>query len=246
MSEKVLISPVELSEARQGGKIVVIDTRDPASHAADIPHTSPGDPVMNILHLDSSILGAQSVSRGLTRSIVDRQRALHPTATVIHRDLAATPPHLTGAHMAAWKGAAVTHPALKADLATGDTLIEELIAADILAIGAPMYNFSPPTQLKAWIDRVCVAGRTFRYTANGPESLLPKGKQAFIASSRGSLYGPGTQTQPLDPQQIYLRHVLSFLGITDVTVIRAEGLALPDNRDTAIGTANQQITALAA
>ncbi len=202
---------------------------------------------MNILHLDSSILGAQSVSRGLTRSIVDRQRALHPTAKVIHRDLAATPlPHLTGAHMAAWKGAAATDPALKADLATGDTLIEELIAADILVIGAPMYNFSLPTQLKAWIDRVCVAGRTFRYTANGPESLLPKGKQAFIASSRGSRYGPGTQTQPLDHQEIYLRHVLSFLGITDVTVIRAEGLALPDNRDTAIGTAHQQITALAA
>ena len=113
---------------------------------------------MNLLHLDSSILGPHSISRILSADVVARQRALHPGLEVVYRDLAAEPtPHLTGAHMAAWQGAPVEDQAFAADLAKGAAFIDELFAADIIVIGAPMYNFAIPTQLKAWIDRVAVA-----------------------------------------------------------------------------------------
>ena len=142
---------------------------------------------MKLLHIDSSILGPHSVSRVLSAGIVERQKALNPGLEVIYRDLAAeSSSHLSGAHMAAWQGAADEDPALGEDLARGGAYIDEVFAADIIVIGAPMYNFTVPTQLKAWIDRVVVAGKTFRYTPTGAvESLLPESKKVFIASSRG-------------------------------------------------------------
>src|SRR5438034_9646094 len=118
---------------------------------------------MKLLHLDSSILGPHSVTRILSADIVQRQRALHPGLEVIYRDLAADASlHLSGAHMAAWQGAAVENEDLGQDLAKGGSYLDELFAADVIVIGAPMYNFTVPTQLKAWIDRVVVAGKTFR------------------------------------------------------------------------------------
>jgi len=202
---------------------------------------------MQVLHLDSSALGAASVSRQLTSGIVARQRALHPDAQVVHRDLAADPVlHLTGAHMAARMGATSDDATLTADLVKGNAYMDELFAADVLVIGAPMYNLSIPTPLKAWIDRVAVAGKTFRYTATGPEGLL-KGKRAFIASARGGVYSAGSPAAALEHQESYLVGLLAFLGVTDVTIVRAEGIAFgPEAKDAAIAHALEDIAAIAA
>ncbi|MBB2158327.1 FMN-dependent NADH-azoreductase [Gluconacetobacter diazotrophicus] len=201
---------------------------------------------MKILHIDSSILGDYSVSRQLSAETVARQKAAHPDATITYRDLAADPvPYLTGAHMAAFQGAPVTDAALADDLAIGNGYIDDLLAADIVVIGAPMYNFSLPAQLKSWIDRVVVAGKTFQYGAAGPEGLLPKGKKAFIISTRGGVYTGDSPVAALDHQEKYLGAVLAFIGLTDVTWIRAEGLALgQDAKDAAIVQAQGEIVGL--
>ncbi|HEY2179801.1 MAG TPA: FMN-dependent NADH-azoreductase [Caulobacteraceae bacterium] len=205
---------------------------------------------MKLLHIDSSILGLNSVSRQLSAQIVEREKALHPDLEVTYRDLAANgSAHLTGAHMAAWQGAPVEDASLGEDLAKGGTYLDELFAADVLVIGAPMYNFTVPTQLKAWIDRVVVAGKTFKYSETGaPISLLPTGKKVFIASSRGgAAYGEGAPAAFLEHHETYLKGILGFIGLTDVTVIRAEGLAMgPDARAAAIDSARAAIEALAA
>jgi len=202
---------------------------------------------MELLHIDSSVLGTHSVSRALSADIVARQMALHPGIKVTHRDLAADAAlHLSPAHLAVWQGGAVKDVALGADLAKGNGYLEELFAADILVIGAPMYNFSIPSQLKAWIDRVVVAGKTFRYGANGPEGLL-KNKKLFIASSRGSVYAAGSPAAALEHHESYLTGVLSFIGLTDVTIVRAEGLALgAEAKEAAVLKARQNIAAMAA
>jgi FMN-dependent NADH-azoreductase len=202
---------------------------------------------MMILHIDSSILGAYSVSRSLSAAIVARQQALHPSSKVTYRDLGVDATvHLSDRHLAAFQGGAVTDPALGADLAIGSAYIDDLFAADIIVIGAPMYNFSIPSQLKAWIDRVCVAGRTFQYGANGPEGLLPKGKRVFIASSRGGVYTGDSPAAVLEHHETYLRGVFGFIGLTDVTVVRAEGLSLgEDAKAAAIAKAKTEIAALA-
>jgi FMN-dependent NADH-azoreductase len=203
---------------------------------------------MTILHIDSSILGGYSVSRALSAEIVARRQALHPGSRVIYRDLVAEAAlHLSDQHMAVFQGGAVTDPALGADLAAGGAYIDDLFAADIIVIGAPMYNFSIPSQLKAWIDRVCVAGRTFQYGANGPEGLLPKGKKVFIASSRGGVYTGDTPAAFLEHHETYLKGVLGFIGLTDVTIVRAEGLNLGEEAKAAsIAKAKAEIAALAA
>ena len=204
-------------------------------------------PMTTILHIDSSILGGYSVSRTLTAEIVAKQEALHPGARVIRRDLVVDAAmHLSDAHLAVFQGGEVGNPALGQDLATGGAYIDDLFAADIIVIGAPMYNFTIPTQLKGWIDRVCVAGRTFQYGANGPEGLV-KGKKVFLASARGGVYSAGSPAAGLDHQETYLRGVLGFIGLTDLTIIRAEGLAMgEDAKAAAISAAKAQIQALAA
>ncbi|MDH6266012.1 FMN-dependent NADH-azoreductase [Rhizobium sp. SG_E_25_P2] len=204
-------------------------------------------PMTTILHIDSSILGGYSVSRTLTAEIVAKQQALHPGANVIRRDLVADAAmHLSDAHMAVFQGGEVGNAALGQDLATGGAYVDELFAADIIVIGAPMYNFTIPTQLKAWVDRVCVAGRTFKYGANGPEGLV-MGKKVFIASARGGVYTGDSPAAAMEHQESYLKGVLAFIGVTDVTVIRAEGLALgEDAKGAAIAGAKAEIEALAA
>ena len=202
---------------------------------------------MQLLHLDSSALGATSVSRQLTSEIVARQRAMHPGLQVVYRDLAADPAlHLTGAHMAARMGATSDDATLNDDLVKGNAYMDELFAADVIVIGAPMYNLSIPTPLKAWIDRVAVAGKTFQYTATGPEGLL-KGKKAFIASARGGVYLAGSPAAALEHQESYLIGLLNFLGVTDVQVVRAEGMAFgPEAKEAAIAHALEDIAAIAA
>ncbi|MBN9529549.1 MAG: FMN-dependent NADH-azoreductase [Alphaproteobacteria bacterium] len=202
---------------------------------------------MNILHLDSSILGQGSVSRLLSAEIVARLKAENPAARVIYRDLAAEPvPHLSGAYLAAGMQPADQRSAeAQADLDLGAALMDEFLSADVVVIGAPMYNFSVSSQLKAWIDRVAVKGKTFNYTEKGPEGLAG-GKKVIIASSRGGIYssGPGAA---IDHQEPYLRAVFGFFGITDLDYIRAEGVNYgPEQREQAIGAARAGIGELKA
>lgn len=202
---------------------------------------------MKLLHVDSSILGQSSVSRILSAEIAATQKALHPGVEASYRDLAAAPlGHLDGAHLAAAQGAVPADAAIEKDIALGEEMLDEFLAADIVVVGAPMYNFGVPSQLKAWIDRLAVAGKTFRYTAEGPQGLAG-GKEVIVASSRGGFYSPGTPAAALDHQESYLRGVFNFFGINDVTFVRAEGVALgTEARDKAIEAARGEVTRLAA
>jgi len=153
---------------------------------------------------------------------------------------------LTGAHLAALQGAVPVNASVQRDIGAGEAALDEFLAADIVVLGAPMYNFSIPSQLKAWIDRVAVAGKTFRYTETGPVGLAG-GKKVIVASSRGGFYGPGSPTAALDHQESYLRAVFGFLGITDITFIRAEGVAIgTESRAKAIDAAKSDVAKLAA
>lgn len=180
---------------------------------------------MKLLHLDSSALGTGSVTRELTAAIVARWQAKLPQLQVEYRDLDGDPlPHLTGQSLAQ------ANPEEAADAAR---TMEQFLAADVLVIGAPMYNFSIPSTLKAWIDRVAVAGKTFRYGAQGPEGLAG-GKKIIIASGRGGIHSGA----PSDFQEAYLRQVFGFLGVTDIEFVRAEGVAYsPQHRSDAIAGA---------
>lgn len=186
---------------------------------------------MKLLHIDSSALGGHSVTRELSAAAVARQQALHPGIEVDYLDLDQAPlPHLTAQSLA---------KADPAEAAASEALLQQFLAADVIVIGAPMYNFSVPSTLKAWIDRVAVAGRTFKYTENGPEGLAG-GKTLIIASGRGGIHTDA----PTDFQEPYLRQVFGFLGITDIQFVRAEGVAYsPQHRSDAIAGA---LAALAA
>ena len=173
---------------------------------------------MKLLHLDASALGSHSASRGLTAAIVAELTRNAPATEVIYRDLVANPiPHWTPV-------ADASDPASL----LGTEVLEEFLAADVVVMGAPMYNFTIPSQLKAWIDRISVAGKTFRYTANGAEGLSG-GKRLIIASTRGGIYSEGTAAAPFDFQETYLRTQFGFLGVTDIEFVRAEGLAISDD-----------------
>jgi FMN-dependent NADH-azoreductase len=202
---------------------------------------------MNLLHVDSSILGPGSVSRQLSAEIVAAEQRLYPGLEVVYRDLAATPiGHLTGAHLAARSGAVPETAEAQADIAAGDAMLVEFLAADIIVVGAPMYNFAISSQLKAWIDRLAVAGKTFRYSDKGAEGLAG-GKRVLIASSRGGYYGPQAPAAFLDHQETYLRGIFGFFGVTDLTFIRAEGVALgAEQRAKSIDAARLAIEGLAA
>jgi FMN-dependent NADH-azoreductase len=202
---------------------------------------------MKLLHVDASILGANSLSRRLSAAIVERLREANPALAVTYYDLGGEPlGHLTGAEFAALRGTQPDDPAARQDAARNAKALADFLAADIVVIGAPMYNFTIPSQLKAWIDRLAVAGKTFRYTDKGPEGLAG-GKRVIIASSRGGFYGPQTPASFLDHQETYLRGVFGFLGITDLTFIRAEGVNLgPDQRSAAIDAATAEVARLAA
>jgi FMN-dependent NADH-azoreductase len=201
---------------------------------------------MKLLQIDASILGANSVSRELTAAIVEREKTLNPGLEVKYLDLAATPAaHLSPAHIGAMFGQTPTDPAVIDDIAAASSFIDDVFAADIIVIGAPMYNFAVPTQLKAWIDRILVTGKTFKYNEAGvPIGLVPAGKQVIIASSRGGVYSGGAPAAPNDHQETYLKAVLGFIGLNDIIFIRAEGVAVPDLKPAAIASAHAQIATL--
>ena len=180
---------------------------------------------MKLLHIDSSPLISHSVSRELTRRIVAEWLATHPGTEVDHLDLAVEAPTHLNADSLGFRLAPGTPGLTEAqqqENAVSERLVSQFLAADVVVVGAPMYNFSVPTQLKAWIDRIAQAGRTFRYTANGPEGLAG-GKTVIIASSRGGAYG---DTSPADHQESYLKTVFGFFGVTDLRIVRAEGVAM--------------------
>jgi FMN-dependent NADH-azoreductase len=203
-----------------------------------------------LLHLDSSPLDS-SISRELTREFVKTWKTTHPDGKVIYRDVAAQSPQPVDA---AWIGAAYTPEDAqtgeqKAALKLSDELIAELQAADEYVFGVAMHNFSIPATLKLWIDQVARRGRTFSYGANGPEGLL-KGKKATILAASGGAYAAGTPAGSFNFADPYLKTVLAFLGVTDVTVVNAGGAAQvmmgAVDRDTFLKPALEQVRTLAA
>jgi FMN-dependent NADH-azoreductase len=181
---------------------------------------------VTILHIDSSINGENSASRTISSSIVDQLRS--PGTDLVIRDLVSEPlPHLT------------------LEAFADSSVLDEFLEADTIVIGAPMYNFTLPTQLKAWIDRIVIAGITFRYTENGPEGLA-KGKRVIVAVARGNVYSGEAPAAALEHLETYLRGVFNFIGIEPEFVV-AEGLGIsPEHRQSAIAQARGDTIRLAA
>ena len=198
----------------------------------------------NLLLVTSSLFGENSKSRQVALDLVQRLQSSDPTLHVRTRDTGAIP-HLTGATLAALMAPAdQRNHEQRAAVAFADSLIEEVEAADTLVIAAPMYNFSISSTLKAWIDHLARSGRTFRYTANGPEGLL-KNKRVFVVTGRGGVYSEGP-ARAMDFQEPYLRAMLAFLGLTDVTFIHIEGLNInPQAAALGMSTARAQVAQLA-
>lgn len=203
---------------------------------------------MKVLHVDSSVNGAASVSRGLSRQVVDTWVANHPDAEVEYLDLAVdTPPHFSASSMVIRRpGSEPLSEAEQREAALAEALVSQFLAADVVVIGAPLYNFSIPSQLKAWIDRLAQAGRTFRYTEKGPEGLAG-GKTVISVLSRGGIYSTSEVGQAMEHQETYLKTVFGFFGVKDVRVVRAEGTDLgAESRENALRTAAEQIEAVTA
>lgn len=182
---------------------------------------------MTILKIDSSITGENSVSRQLTTGIVDQLR-VRSAGQLIERDLVAKPlDHLTLGAFA------------------DSSVLDEFMNADTVVIGAPMYNFTLPSQLKAWLDRILVAGKTFRYTESGPEGLAG-GKRVIVALSRGGFYGENSPAAGLEHLETYLKGVFGFIGI-EPEFVHADGIAVgPEAREAGIANGFQEIERLAA
>ena len=185
---------------------------------------------MHLLHIDSSVLAGNSVSRQLTKDIVAQWRASHPGTVVDYLDLAVdAPSHLSADSLGfrAAPGGAALSDVQQRENAISEALVSQLLAADVVVIGAPLYNFSIPSQLKAWIDRIAQAGRTFKYTDKGPVGLAG-GKTVIVASTRGGVYSTSDAGNAMEHQESYLKTVFAFFGISDVRFVRAEGLAMGD------------------
>jgi len=198
---------------------------------------------MNILQIDSSVLGDNSVSRNLTASLVADLAAANPGAKVTVRDLNTdAPAHLSGNLLPVLGGPKDgLNAQQEAELQRTETWLAEFLAADVLVMGVPQYNFSIPSQLKAWIDRIAQAGRTFKYTESGPVGLAG-GKRLIVVSSRG---GMRQDQNELDLHEKTVDVVFRFLGITDITYVRAHGMAMgPQAREDGIESARKDIQAL--
>jgi len=184
---------------------------------------------MKLLQVDSSVLGTNSVSRQLTAEITAEWRASHPGTTVELLDLATDTPNHFNADALGIKAGLQAEPteAQRRENAVSERLVSQFLAADVIVVGAPLYNFSVPTQLKAWIDRLAQVGRTFKYTEKGPVGLAG-GKTVIVASTRGGMYSTSDAGNAMEHQESYLKTIFGFFGITDVRIVRAEGLAMGD------------------
>ena len=196
---------------------------------------------MKLLHIDSSILGEYSASRQLSRNVVDAFTAAHPGTHVTYRDLASDAlSHFSGATLAAAGTPVESRDAAQAlDVQTNDAVLEQFLSSDVVVIGAPMYNFTVPSQLKAWIDRITVAGRTFRYTEAGAEGLCGS-KKVIIVSTSGGMHTGEPSSAGHDQ---FLKVVFGFLGVTDLQFVSAHGLAYGDEpRAAAVAAAQKHIS----
>ncbi|MES2106141.1 MAG: NAD(P)H-dependent oxidoreductase [Pseudomonadota bacterium] len=224
---------------------------------------------MQVLHIDSSISGGQSVSRQLTASIIAQLKLTTPDLALSYRDLAAAPvphqsPALQFAKMktlyelgalsgdigemvaAAVQGGAQVEPAAQAELAATNAALDEFLAADTIVLGAPMYNFGISSQLKAWIDSLAAPGKTFSYSATGVQGLCGN-KRVIIASSRGGVYSAASAMAFMDHQETFLSSFFSFIGITDISFVRAEGVNLgAEQRQRALDSALAEVAQLKA
>jgi FMN-dependent NADH-azoreductase len=202
---------------------------------------------MRVLHIDSSVMGGNSVSRELTERITAQWRATHPGTVVDYLDLAKeAPSHLSVDSLGFRLGPQGDglSDVQKRENAVSEALVTQFLAADVIVVGAPLYNFSIPSQLKAWIDRIAQAGRTFKYTDKGPVGLAT-GKTVIVASSRGGVYSTSDAGRALEHQESYLQTVFGFFGITDVRFVRAEGVAMGDGpKAQALALADLEIKAL--
>ena len=203
---------------------------------------------MRLLHIDSAITGEASVSRNLTAKTVAAWVAAHPGTEVEYLDLVTQAPgHFTMDAMAPRTGQTDgLSDVQQRENAVSEQLVSQFLAADVVVVGAPLYNFGIPSQLKAWIDRIAQPGRTFRYTATGPEGLV-KGKTVIVASARGGVYSTSDIGQSMEHQESYLQTVFGFFGVTDVRFVRAEGIAMgAEAKAQALDNAYREIQALAA
>jgi FMN-dependent NADH-azoreductase len=175
-------------------------------------------------------LGGNSVSRELTRRVVAQWKATHPHTRVDYLDLAVDAPNHLNADSLGFRmgvNAEGLSDVQRRENEVSERLVSQFLAADVIVVGAPIYNFSVPTQLKAWVDRVAQAGRTFKYTEKGPVGLAG-GKTVIVASSRGGMYFGNPAMEAIEHQESYLKAVFGFFGITDVRIVRAEGVAMGD------------------
>ena len=203
---------------------------------------------MKLLQVDSSVLGANSVSRQLTAQVAADWQANHPGTEVEYLDLAAEAPNHFGADTLGFRLPPGTelNAAQLAENVVSEKLVSQFLAADVVVVGAPLYNFSIPTQLKAWIDRLAQPGRTFKYTEKGPTGLAT-GKTVIVVSTRGGMYSTSEAGQAAEHQESYLKVIFGFFGITDVRFVRAEGLAIgPDQKAQALAAAQDDIRRLGA
>jgi FMN-dependent NADH-azoreductase len=199
----------------------------------------------NILILDSAATGEESVSRRLTAAAAEALRRRDRSARIVVRDVGADPvPHLNARTVPAIRAGLAETDEAAAALALSDALVAELAEADVVVIGAPMYNFGMPSTLKAWFDHVLRARITFRYTESGPEGLM-KGKKAIVVETRAGFYSEGPAAA-MDSQEPHLRNLLGFMGIDDVTFVRAEKLAFgPEAAEQAVADAAARLADLA-
>ncbi len=196
-----------------------------------------------LLHIDSSPLADRSISRKLTQKLVNELKEKHPDHRLITHDFGNTPlPHLSAEVVGAFfTPDSQRNPSQEEALKVSDQLVKEFLSADVIVIGAPMWNLGIPSSLKAWIDHLVRAGKTFQYTPTGVKGLVPEGKKIIIVSSRGGIYTQGP-AMAMDHQETYLKTIFNFLGITDISFIRAEGVSMGEAaKEEALKTANSQL-----
>jgi len=198
-----------------------------------------------ILQIESSIKSQNSFSNQLSALLLEKITAAHPDHQIKTRNLSETPlPHLTDAHFAAFLAAPETRTERQTvDVKVSDEAIAELMDADIIVLAVPFYNFGIPSTLKAWVDHIARAGITFRYDANGAEGLV-KNKKVYLAIASGAVYSEGPM-KGYDFAEPYMRAMLGFLGMTDITTIRVEGTSIPGVTETALSKAVDKINELA-
>ena len=204
---------------------------------------------MKLLHIDSSISGANSVSRQLSQAVVEKWLAAHPGTQVQYLDLAIDAPNVLTQDALGFR-IPISDDSLtsvqRAENEVSAALVNQVLESDVIVIGSPLYNFTIPAQLKAWLDRIAQGGKTFKYTENGPVGLLGD-KTVILALSRGGIYSTSEAGRAMEFQESYLKAVFGFMGVTDVRVVRAEGMDMgAESRERGLAQAREDIEALAA